>query len=75
MWYQQLQRTVNSSLVSDPLSYSVKNSRLVLDSGMAMEEPSVRTLNDETIRGEYISGARGLRAAQLLYIEQKKGTE
>jgi len=49
--------------LSDPLSYSVKNNRLVLDSGGVCDGGAFLPgeLNDETIRGKYISGARGLR--------------
>jgi len=38
-----------------------------------MEEPFLPgTLNDETIRGEYISGARGLRLLGFFTLSQRK---
>lgn len=60
--------------VSDPLSYSVKNSRLVLDRGGVCDGGAFLPgpLNDETIRGEYISGARGLRLLGFFTLSKRK---
>jgi len=60
--------------VSDPLSYSVKNNRLVLDRGGVCDGGAFLpgALNDETIRGEYISGARGLRLLGFFTLSKRK---
>ena len=49
--------------VSDPLSYKVENNRLILDLGGVCDGGAFLpgALSDDNIRGEYISGARGLR--------------
>jgi hypothetical protein len=59
---------------SDPLSYNVKNNRLVLDHGGVCDGGAFLpgALNDETIRGEYISAARGLRQLGFFTLSKRK---
>lgn len=62
----------NSFPVSDPLSYSVHNNRLILDHGGVCDGGAFLfgALTDETIHGKYISGARDLR--QLGFFTLRK---
>ena len=60
--------------VSDPLSYNVENNRLVLDLGGVCDGGAFLSgaLSDETTRGEYISGARGLRQLGFFSLSKRK---
>ena len=60
--------------MSDPLSYSVQNNRLVLDRGGVCDGGAFLpgALSDETIHGEYISGARGLRQLGFFTLSESK---
>ena len=60
--------------VSDPLSYNVENNRLVLDHGGVCDGGAFLpgALNDETIRGEYISGRRGLGQLGFFTLRKRK---
>lgn len=60
--------------LSDPLSYNVKNNRLVLDHGGVCDGGGLLpgALNDETVHGKYISGARGLWQLGFFTLSKRK---
>lgn len=60
--------------VSDQLSYNVENNHLVLDRGGVCDGGAFLpgALNDETIRGKYISRARGLGQLGFFTLRKRK---
>jgi len=60
--------------VSDPLSYSVVNDRLILDRGGVCDGGAflAGVLSEETIYGDYVSGERGLRQLGFFTLRKRK---